>query len=246
MTISSTIRKAGPFIGNNTATTFAFVFKVFASSDLLVVTADAAGVETALDFGSDYSVALNGDQDGNPGGSVTLLAGALATGLTLVILSAALQVQGVAVTNQSGFYPDILNGSLDLLTILVQQLQEAQARTLLFPVTDTAAAGLPTAPLRAGRMLGFDGAGNVTLLPIAPGTGVPGSQASPSAVDGANKVFTFQAAATVTPVPLVFAGGVFQTLGTDYTLPAQVSGTTWQITFTTAPTNGPVTVVLLA
>lgn len=246
MTISSTIRKAGPFIGNNTATTFAFVFKVFASSDLLVVTADAAGVETALDFGSDYSVALNGDQDGNPGGSVTLLAGALVTGLTLVILSAALQVQGVAVTNQSGFYPDILNGSLDLLTILVQQLQEAQARTLLFPVTDTASAALPTAPLRAGRMLGFDGAGNVTLISVAPGGTIPGGQTAAGALDGVNRDFTFIAAAGATPMPLVFAGGVYQDLGTDYGLPVFVAGSTWKITFTLVPENGPIKVVLLA
>jgi hypothetical protein len=247
MTISSVIRKAGPFIGNGGASTFAFAFKVFAATDLLVVTAETdTGAETTLTLNSDYSVALNADQDGNPGGSITLLAAPLATGFVLVITTAIPQLQGTAVTNSGGFYPDVFNAALDLLTVYAQQLREVLDRSLSFPVTDAATAALPPAPSRAGKIFAFDANGNPSLITVAPGGIIPGAQAAAGAVDSVNKDFTFTAAAGATPIPLVFAGGVFQSPGTDYVLPVFVSGSSWKITFIAAPPSGPITVLLLA
>ena len=37
MTISSTVRVAGPFVGNGTASVFPYAFKVFAATDLDVM-----------------------------------------------------------------------------------------------------------------------------------------------------------------------------------------------------------------
>ena len=82
MTINSEIRTAGPYLGNNTATTFAFAFKVFGVNELLVVRANSAGIETNLTLGPDYTATLNADQDNNQGGSVTLPA-ELSIGLRL-------------------------------------------------------------------------------------------------------------------------------------------------------------------
>ena len=49
MTINSTIRKAGPFIGNGTASSFPFTYKVFKASDLDVVRLDqSTNVQTTL------------------------------------------------------------------------------------------------------------------------------------------------------------------------------------------------------
>ena len=88
MTISSTNRKAGPFIGNGSASVFAFSFRVFAASDLEVVRITVAtGVETTLTINSAYTVSLNADQNSNPGGSITLTGGALASGYNLIITS---------------------------------------------------------------------------------------------------------------------------------------------------------------
>jgi len=56
MTISSSVRKAGPFSGNDVATVFPFTFKVFAEADLFVVFTDAADVESTLSIGTDYTV----------------------------------------------------------------------------------------------------------------------------------------------------------------------------------------------
>ena len=86
MTISSTNRKAGPYTGNGVATAFPFSFKVFGAADLLVVRTDLNGTETVLVLTTDYGVALNADQNANPGGTINL-PGALTTGYLLTVSS---------------------------------------------------------------------------------------------------------------------------------------------------------------
>lgn len=139
MTISSTTRKAGPYIGNGTASVFPFAFKVFQASDVEVVRLNVStNVETTLALTTDYTVSLNQDQDSNPGGSITLVAGALATGFNLVITSDVENLQPTDLTNQGGFYPDVINDALDRATIQIQQLQEGLDRAALLPITSSA------------------------------------------------------------------------------------------------------------
>jgi hypothetical protein len=139
MTISSNIRKAGPFVGNGTASTFAFTFKVFQASDLEVVQLNVATtIETILVINSDYTVSLNADQNSNPGGSITLTAGALASGFNLVITSDIENLQPTDIVNQGGFYPDVIEDALDRATIQIQQLQEAVDRSAKLPITSSA------------------------------------------------------------------------------------------------------------
>jgi len=253
MTISSTTRVAGPFSGDGTASTFPFAFKVFEDTDLYVATLNVAtGAIAALTLDSDYSVALNADQDTSPGGSVTLIAAGvagatLAAGYTLTITTDMAALQGLDLTNGGGFYPDVINAALDTLTILVQQLQTQLGRTVQAPLVDAAPAmALPPAAERAGQLLMFDANGNLSLITVAPGGVVPGAQGAGGNVDGQNKVFTFQASSASTPAPMVFAGGVFQTPVDDYSLPVNVAGTTWEITFVNPPAVGPISIVLLA
>jgi hypothetical protein len=77
-----------------------------------------------------YTVSLNANQDTSPGGTITLTAGALATGYTLTITSAIPNTQPTQFINQGGFYPETLNGALDRLTILIQQLQTAVSQSV--------------------------------------------------------------------------------------------------------------------
>lgn len=155
MTINSEVRAAGPFEGNDVATSFPFEFKVFADSEVLVVR-DLAGVELVLDLGTDYTVALNADQDSAPGGSVDLPV-PLPVGYTLSMTSALAPLQPVDLTNQGGFYPRVINASLDRLTILVQQLSERLGRTLAVPLSDGELGGtLPSANDRKGTVLAFN------------------------------------------------------------------------------------------
>lgn len=136
MTISSTIRKAGPFIGNDSASTFPFTFKVFDAEEVEVVRLEVATtIETILSLTTDYTVSLNQDQDSNPGGTITLVAGALATGFNLVITSDLANLQPTDLTNQGGFYPEVINDALDRATIQIQQLEEKVDRSAKLPIT---------------------------------------------------------------------------------------------------------------
>jgi hypothetical protein len=156
MTISSQTRQAGPFTGNGATTAFPFAFKVFTAADLVVVRTDLSGVDSTLVLGTDYSVALNADQNANPGGTITLPV-ALASGFKLTATSGLANLQPTDLTNQGGFYPAVINNALDRLTILVQQLANGLARSLKFPISD-GTDGNPTMPgkdLRKGRVLAF-------------------------------------------------------------------------------------------
>lgn len=167
MTISSTTRKAGPFIGNGTTTAFPFAYKVFQASDLLVVRLDTTlNIEHELTLNTDYTVTLNLDQDSNPGGTVNLLA-ALATGYTLTLTSDLANLQPTDLTNQGGFYPDVINDALDRATIQIQQLQEQTDRSLKVAVSSTADTTLP--PPAPNDLIGWDATGNA-LVNVDPGS----------------------------------------------------------------------------
>lgn len=155
MTINSEIRRAGPFVGTGVTTRFPFVFKVFRAEDLRVVSADADGVETSLELDFDYTVELNPDQNTNPGGSIVTTV-PLAIGLTLTATSALEYLQPVDLTNQSGFYPRVINDGLDRLTILSQQLFERLGRSLVFPLSEGQVGEVPGVGRRAGAVLAFD------------------------------------------------------------------------------------------
>jgi hypothetical protein len=223
MSISSTVRKAGPFVGSGTASVFAFPFKVFQKQDLaVVILAVATGVQSTLTLDSDYSVALNANQDFSPGGTITLTNGALPAGYNLVIASAALELQGVDLTNQGGFYPEVVTAEFDLLTILIQQLQEQVDRGIEFPITDPSGINtqLPPVAQRANMYLTFDENGNPVTIVAAPG------QTSPQTLSFGYLETTSTAGQTVFATPpytpgsnnlIVTTGGLLLAVGVDYT-----------------------------
>lgn len=135
MTISSSTRKAGPYTGNGVTTSFSFSFKVFTAADLQVVKTDLAGVESNLVLGTDYTVTLNANQNSNPGGSITATS-APASGIKITITSDLAYTQPVDLTNQGGFYPDVINAALDRATIQIQQLNEQVGRSAKLPISN--------------------------------------------------------------------------------------------------------------
>jgi len=162
MTINSTLRKTNPLVGNGVASTFPFAFKVFTQQEIVVLKLEVAtGIETTLNLTADYTVTLNGDQNGNPGGSITLVAGALANGFNLVITSNVQALQGTDLTNQGGFFPEVINDALDKAIILHQQQQEKLDRSIAFSATNTIGSLEITegAVARANKVLAFDGSG---------------------------------------------------------------------------------------
>lgn len=132
MTISSETRKAGPFYGNDAATSFPFTFKIFEKSDLLVILTSPLNEESVLILDSDYEISLNPDQDANPGGAINypISGPALPSEWRLTAVGNLEYLQLTDITNQGGFYPQVIENTLDRLTMLIQQLAEGTARSI--------------------------------------------------------------------------------------------------------------------
>lgn len=166
MTISSEVRKAGPFNGNDVTTSFPFTFKVFDKADLRVVRTMPSGIEADLVLDSDYSVTLNGDQEASPGGTVTypISGDPLPTGWKLTAVGDIAALQPTDLTNGGGFYPQVIENMSDRLTMLIQQIEEELGRTVQISVSDDQSGlSLPATSARADKVLGFDSEGNFRL-----------------------------------------------------------------------------------
>ena len=231
MTISSTTRIAGPF---TSGTALPFTFKVFTAADLQVIRLNTTtGVETTLTLTTDYTVTLNGNQNTNPGGTVNLVVAASATS-TVTITSDIANLQPTDLTNQGGFYPEVITDSLDRATIQIQQISDIGDRTLKIPISDgsTLDMQLPTAAQRANAFLAFDSNGEPTAV-----TG--GSSGAPATITrqvfsgtGSQTVFTLASdPGALGNSAQVYIGGIYQQRST-YT----IGGTT--LTFSQAPVAG--------
>jgi len=173
MTINSTTRKTNALVGNGNTATYPFAFKVFTDADVVVKKLETAtSIETTLTLGlnNDYIVTLNEDQNSNPGGSITLKSGGnnqnLASGFSIVITSAVEPLQGTDLTNQGGFFPEVINDALDKATVLHQQQQDELNRSIKFSLTNTIGSLEITenAAARKNRVLGFDNLGEFEVL----------------------------------------------------------------------------------
>lgn len=168
MTISSQNRTAGPYTGNGVTTNFPFPFKVFTEADMLVTRINLSGVSSILVRSSDYTVALNADQNATPGGAIVMLS-ALASGFSLYVTSTVSLLQLVALTNQGAYYPKAIEDALDRLTIVQQQVSVSAGGALRVPEIAGVLA-LPAAAARANLLLSFDGAGNPITAAAVAGT----------------------------------------------------------------------------
>lgn len=237
MTISSSTRIAGPYVGNGVTAAFPFAFKVFAATDMYVVRLDTAtGVETVLVLNSDYTVTLNADQNASPGGTITLPA-ALASGYTLTITSNVPLTQATDLTNQGGFYPRVITNALDRLTILCQQLYDAVSRSLKVSVSTPAGVTTTLPPPAANKLIAWnataDNLQNLDPVTLASVVAYGTTNADKFSGDGATTQFALSANPGALNNLSVSIGGVVQRPGIDY---AWASGTT--ITFTSAPPSG--------
>ena len=128
MAVSQTPRKAGPFDGDGITTDFPFGFKVTSAKDVkVIVYNEETQKEGVLSTG--YSVKLNANQEGSPGGTVKL-SSALEEGLVMAIVSNVASTQDMILTNRGGFYPEAINNALDKVTMLVQQVEETVSQCL--------------------------------------------------------------------------------------------------------------------
>lgn len=172
MTINTQVRTAGPFIGNGSATGGPFVFKIFNADEMTVVETSDIGADRSLVYGTDFDIVLNADQNAAPGGTINYLISGVGpslipTGYTLNATSDVSNLQPVALTNNGGFFPKVINDALDRVTILVQQLVRGVNSSLKFPLSDglNLVSELPNKTVRASQYVAFDANGDVITLP---------------------------------------------------------------------------------
>jgi pectate lyase-like protein len=124
MALSTTSSRIS-YSGAGSVGPFAFPFKVFAASDLLVTKRSRLGAENTLIFINDYSVA----GVGNATGTVSLVT-ALDFGETLTIRRVMHVTQDTSIRDQDAYSPSTIEDELDRLVMIDQQHADAFGRSL--------------------------------------------------------------------------------------------------------------------
>ena len=162
MTVSTTIIKSS-HNGNGSTATFAYNFKIFADTDLVVIIRSAAGTETTKTLTTHYTVAGAGDASG---GSITFTSGNIpVTGETVVIRRNVPQTQAIDYIANDPFPAETNEEGLDRATMIAQQVSEATDRSIKLSRTNTMTSTEFTvgATERANKILAFDSAGEISV-----------------------------------------------------------------------------------
>lgn len=162
MTVSSTTVK-NSYSGNGSTTQFAYGFKIFADSDLIVIIRSSTGTETVKTLTTHYTVAGAGDASG---GSITFTSGNTpASGETVVIIREVPQTQAIDYIANDPFPAESHEEGLDRGTMTTQQVQEEVDRSLKLSRTNTMTSTEFTvgATDRANKVLSFDSSGELAV-----------------------------------------------------------------------------------
>src|ERR1700722_12887158 len=164
MTVASTT-SAVSIPGTGSTATFPFTWSTSAPTDLVLFQqVVATGAITPLILNTDYTVSPSVGAAPTTGGTVTLLAGNLPTGTNLFICSDPAQVQTLLLQQGATVSPAAYMAALDYLTRCVQATRRVANNGIQIPLTESLAGlitTLPAAAQRAGKLAGFDNAGNV-------------------------------------------------------------------------------------
>ena len=136
MTLPSTPRRAGPYVGNLVTTSFPFGFKAFSPGDVTVVRR-VGDSETILTYGVNYGVTLNADQDQFPGGYVLYPVGdePMPASESITIISSIPYNQQTKLPSGGQFRPQVIENAFDRIVAQIQQLAEQNARQVGMPVS---------------------------------------------------------------------------------------------------------------
>lgn len=175
MTVSSTTTKVS-YSGDGTTSAFAYSFKIFNDSDLVVIVrTDSTGAEVTKTLNTDYLVSNAGESDG---GTVTFKFDTgnsgdsnydttdrrPQSGETVLLKRVMTLTQNTDYTPNDSFPAAAHEEALDKLTFIQQQQQEEIDRTFKFAETDTGTITIPTSTERASKYLGFDTNGDVIAV----------------------------------------------------------------------------------
>ena len=175
MTVSSTTTKVS-YSGDGTTSAFAYSFKIFNDSDLVVIVrTDSTGAEVTKTINTDYLVSNAGESDG---GTVTFKFDTgnsgdsnydttdrrPQSGETVLLKRVMTLTQNTDYTPNDSFPAAAHEEALDKLTFIQQQQQEEIDRSFKFAQTDVDAQDLPASAERANKYLGFNSEGNAIAV----------------------------------------------------------------------------------
>ena len=143
MTVSAAASR-NDYVGTGLVDTYSYSFRITSAADLLVTTRDTDGLETTLTYPTDYSVTGVGVFSG---GTITLTAGALASGYALTIRDDPTVQQDTDLRNQAGPYQEALEDALDYATRIVKSQQDVLDRALTLSETTTGVSAELPAPV---------------------------------------------------------------------------------------------------
>ncbi len=224
------------YVGAGSTGPFAIPFYFINDVDLLVIKETiATGALTELVLTTDYTLDGAGDEDG---GELTLVVALAATHRVYIKLDPTV-TQLTDYQRNDKFPAESHERALDRLTQICQRLVDKLKRAVKAPesITTDLIFGDTAYAARASKAMGFDAAGNLTLLSAtelavllsAVATNYH-SQAFNG--DGADTTFDLSEAPASQDSTFVFVSGIHQVPGTDYTL----AGVT--VTFAVAPPIG--------
>lgn len=163
MTVS-TSESVIQYDGNGATVAFPVPFRFLASADLVVTKTSAAGIDTILVMGADYSVSGAGALNG---GSVTTTV-APATGEHLTISREMTPIQETDLRNQGKYFAQTHENVFDFLTMLIQQSLAGTNGSIRVSKSDPEPNRLPGVVSRANLLMGFDSNGNpIAVAPIS-------------------------------------------------------------------------------
>tara|TARA_R100000654_G_scaffold9025_2_gene20947 strand:+ start:9516 stop:11081 length:1566 start_codon:yes stop_codon:yes gene_type:complete len=168
MTVSST-NNIVTYAGNGSTTVFAYTFKTFAASDLVVIErTDSTGAEVTKTLTTHYTVSGAGTDSG---GNVTF-GSAPASGVTVVIQRSLDLTQAIDYVENDPFPAESHEEGLDRAVMRDQQIKEELSRSIRFPVGDSGVSSeIPSATERANKFLSFNSSG----VPTATAADLTGS-----------------------------------------------------------------------
>jgi hypothetical protein len=136
MTISTEASTSQIYTGTGLVTTYAYPFKIFEDSELIVdmlpVVSGVTGTQVTLVLNTDYTVT----GAGNAAGGNVVLSSELALNYSLVAYRDMDYLQEIDLTNQEAVFLEQLENGLDIVTMLTQQLNEKVERCIYKEPTD--------------------------------------------------------------------------------------------------------------
>lgn len=167
MTVSNTSCKTATVGTDAVGQEIPFSFPVLTSSELIVRTRDADGVETDLAEDTEYSVSLNGDS----GGTVTMLS-AIDTDVEIHLIRDTSKLQSLDLEAGGDFSAENIEDALDKAAKQNIEQHDYLERTIHAAATDDSEYStgenlrLPAPADRASKYLSFDADGAVTATEV--------------------------------------------------------------------------------